>query len=928
MTGALERLLSGLGLREGERRPALVAFAALFFTMLGHAALETARDALFLESLPPEDLPLVYLGVAAVALVVGRAALAAKRRFGARAVPVTLWGGAVITALLWRGVQTGQASLLAALYVWVGVFAMAATTQLWLHISEVLHVGQAKRIYGFVGAGGLLGAFVGAAGAAGALMVTQTANLLPLAAFAFVLAGLVAGLAVEPTTAEPPRRGEPSDRAPTKSSDRERRYARRLALSVFVATALFTSVDLVFKTAVAQNVAPEALGPYFAKVYAALDLAALIVQLWLAPKLLRTIGVHRSAAILPLLLLASGLGLLAFGGLAAALLGKGADGVLRHGLHKTSAEILYMPLSNAARARLKTVTEVLAQRGGQAVAAGLSLGAALLGIELEAAGPIVAGLAGLWLFVLYGLQRDYLGLFRRHLRRGVGDAQVPELDLGALEVLIVSLSAEDDQEVIGALDWLEAYDKAHLVPPLILLHPSQQVALRAFSFFDEHPSPEALKVARRRCKDEDPEIRAATIHFVARHGDDERALEAALEDDSPVVRAEGLTILLAKGRIGAEAASEALEDIADSPGGALVVARAFGSLPPSAFEGLACRLTASDDADVLVELAHALGDNDADAYVEPLIRLLGRRPSHAAARRALVARGAAALDPITRALARKDLPWTVRRRLADTLVEVDVEAGAARLIGWLEADHPDREVRAAVRALGRLVSRHPEARLDGAALLDLARYWLERAITFLHARVAVRCMLSRSPAARTPTSQLLTTVLEEKEQFALEQVFLLLHTRNPQAGFRSMHETLTTKDARAHASTRELLAHLVPPDLRKGIDALTDDVRDRDRLEAAVEVYEPPTRARLRAIEPALDGELAEVSEAAVRRAYSELLDALSREPSEVLGRLVGFHRAELEGAGEAPPDASVDLAVRAVSSLEAPTEDLTHAWR
>lgn len=916
--------LATLGLRQGERRRGALAFSALFVTMLGHSALETARDALFLEHLPPARLPLVYFAIAAVALTVGRGSVSAARRFGPQLVlPITLLIGAVVTLLFWRLVIDGGLWILSAFYVWVGVFATAAVTQLWLRISDLFDVGQAKRIYGFVGAGALLGAFAGSASSAGLLSRFGTSSLLPLGAAAFLLAtGLGQALGKASHTPAP----GPARPTGEATPHRERRYARRLALGVFVGSALFTVVDLVFKSAVSAQVEGPQLGAFFARTYSALNLAAVLVQLWIAPRLLRGYGVHWASMLLPVLLIFGGLGILLSGGLAAAILARGADGVLRHGLHKTSTEILYMPLSNPTRARLKAFTEVFAQRGGQAAAAGLSWVAGGLGAPTAAAGAAVVLLGLTWWWLLRGLLRDYLGLFRRHLRSGLGAAEVPQLDLGALETLIAALSADDDREVVGALEWLSAYGRPHLVPALVLLHPSKQVALRAFAFFEAFPRPEAVRVARRRFADPDPGVRAAAMHLVARHSDDESPMQAALQDPSPAVRAEGLTLLLARGSIAPEAASVALQSILEhtDKDGAVAVARALATLPPAQFSSMACHLVRNPEPEVLNELARALADNSAPEYIEPLIRLLGRRPARASARRALLVYGPAAVDALTRALNREDLPWSVRRQVADALADFGGPEVAEALLSALTPSQEDRTARTVIRALSRLRTREPHLMLDRERLLALISHWLRRAVTFLHAHVAVRCVLKLRPQTRTATAELLISLLEEKEDFAKEQVFLLLQALSPRADFAAMHAALSRSDRRVRASTRELLTHFVPPDLRVGIDALTDELSHADRLEAAVRFYEPPTRAQLKALEPLLSGAPPpEDGQDAALSAYGTLLSALAQEPSEVLRALVDFHAQELK------PKPTQGLAQNsAFTALGQATEDLSDAWR
>src|SRR5687768_14638602 len=55
--------------RADERRVAIGAFLTLFGILAAHTVLETARDALFLARLPADQLPWVYLAMAAVAVV-------------------------------------------------------------------------------------------------------------------------------------------------------------------------------------------------------------------------------------------------------------------------------------------------------------------------------------------------------------------------------------------------------------------------------------------------------------------------------------------------------------------------------------------------------------------------------------------------------------------------------------------------------------------------------------------------------------------------------------------------------------------------------------------------------------------------------------------------------------------------------------------
>ena len=68
MTASIRRLLR---LRKDEQRSALSAFVVLFHMIAGHTILETARDALFLERMPPSRLTTMYVALAGLTLVIG-----------------------------------------------------------------------------------------------------------------------------------------------------------------------------------------------------------------------------------------------------------------------------------------------------------------------------------------------------------------------------------------------------------------------------------------------------------------------------------------------------------------------------------------------------------------------------------------------------------------------------------------------------------------------------------------------------------------------------------------------------------------------------------------------------------------------------------------------------------------------------------------
>ena len=167
-------------------------------------------------------------------------------------------------------------------------------------------------------------------------------------------------------------------------------------------------------------------------------------------------------------------GVVVGGGLVAALLMKGADGTLRPSLNRTSTELLFLPIPDHLRSRVKPAIDVIGQRGGQAVASVFILSQLALGRGDSILAVFVVVLCVAWIAAIADLRPHYVEMFRRALREGIIETRggLPELDLVSLETLFAALNSRDDHEVIAALDLLHAEDRVHLVPALVLYHPT------------------------------------------------------------------------------------------------------------------------------------------------------------------------------------------------------------------------------------------------------------------------------------------------------------------------------------------------------------------------------------------------------------------------------------------------------------------------
>jgi len=936
-----------LGVRPEDRRDTAVAFGTLVAILAAHAMLETARDALFLDKLPAAQLPIAYLAIAALALVVSKLNQRALARFSRRRLlSASLFAGGIITAGFFQLTASADALVLMALYVWTGLLATIVVVQFWLQLGDVLDVGQAKRVFALIGAGGLVGATLGSVLAGVMLALVPDARwLLPVSGALFA-AGAVVPLGFSRTqhTEQPRRRRQPAPRRLSALQMlRSDGYLSRLFFMVLVGAVLVTGVDYLFKAAVVAEAKAAGwhLGSFFARYYAVVNGVSLLVQIFIARRLLRAVGVSRALWLLPGLLVFGAVGFAVTVGLVPVLLLKGSDGALRHSVHRTASEILYLPLGRQVRERFKALAEAVGQRGGQALASVIILGATSLSAEPQMIGLGLVVIAAIWVATMIGLQPRYLELFRKQLREGMIDTEVdvPELDLASFELLVSALSAEDDDEVIAALEMFESYGKTDLVPALVLYHPARKVVLHAFQMFAKSDRQDVRRLIHRLLSHEDEQIRAAALRTLSTTDADEERLRGHLEDSSPAVRCTALVCLISAGLADEQEATVTLRRMVRGECGdtRMALAQALRHLPGARYGWVYEELGKVNEAGLAVEVARSITAVPDARFVPLLVGKLAVRGARGAARQALVAIGKPALDELTEALGHRRHSRQVRIHLPRTISQFGTHEAAAALLNALPDEEDPRVVFKILRGLGRMRANDPTIPIERDTLLQVAQRTLERAVMALHWRRGVEQMGAYEQDALTPAADLLVALLDEQERNAIQRVLRLLHVIEPTAQFRIIYDGLRSPDSKTQASSRELLSHVVPQPLREGILAMVDDVSDDERLATAVSFYDPPGRTDLaEALGEATSAAEPGHSREALGTAYAATLRGMLADPSDALRSLVSYHAAELgledlrgevTAASLSEDDVLAEVAVRALELFgKAPTPELSGA--
>ncbi len=850
-------------IRAEERRPVIGALATLVGIMASHALLETARDALFLESLPPERLPWVYLAIAIVAITLVQVQ---QRFFSGRdrraVLGGLLLGSAAVTVGFWALLRHPHPWILGAVYVWAGVYATLVITRFWMLVDDVFTIAQAKRVFAVIGAGSVLGAIVGSAVARAMAIYFEPRQFLLVAAALSALSGALPLVLLQSErrreqrvpamgrapSAEAPFCPNPLDLPRCVAMVRGRAYVQRLMGLAVVSAVALTLVDYSFKSTVAESLPGHALAGFFASVYLGLNLVSLVLQLTLVTRLLRRFELSRVMALTPFLLGAGAVMVVLSYTLWPVLvifpvLGlKAVDGSLRHSLHRTTFETLFVPLTRDVRDQVKAFVDVLGQRGGQALAS-----MAILALVTLPGAPVllalaVLGLALVWVRLAHAIRDDYLDLFRQTLDDAglARRVEFPELDMASLETLLEKLNSRDDAEVLAALDLLHDQGRAHLIPALVLYHPSTPVVVRVLEIFTEAGRRDVGPLLERLASHTDPEVRAAVLRMRAvLEPDTDRQLTAFLDDPSAVVRATALVTLVAARWIEGQKAEEALRGIAADAGREELFAlvASMQRQPHPVYASLLLELVEREDRALQREVAVAMAAGPDPRFVPALIGLLPYREPRQAARDALLAHGTDALRSLAEILQDESAPQAVRRHIPRTLHRFDDDEAVQVLMHELVRTRDGLVRYKILRALGSMRRHRPDLSLDPVILADAVDRTLAAALRVLDWRQTLERDGRRRPD--TPVRKLLLESLDHKRDHATERIFRLLGLSHPEEDWERIYRGVNATDPVAHASSLELLEALVRPPLRDALVAFVDRTEVHEKLQHGVAFYRP-----------------------------------------------------------------------------------------
>jgi AAA family ATP:ADP antiporter len=268
-------------------------------------------------------------------------------------------------------------------FYWFGdLFSTLMVATFFAFLNDSVTPDAAKRMYGLIGFGGVLGGVFGATFVNVWIARLSSASWLVICLGSCLAIAVAAGLAGREVRRHPP----PASPAPApRAAKRENPawegaklvFRSRYLLAITAMVGLYelasAMMDFIFTATTTHYLSGPAIGQHFTKVFAITNWISMFVQLFLTSFVMTRLGVGVALLVLPVSMFAGSGIYFALPFLWAGSMMKAAEGAFSYSINQSAKEALYVPTTRDEKYKAKAFIDMFIQRFGKALAVVLSL---------------------------------------------------------------------------------------------------------------------------------------------------------------------------------------------------------------------------------------------------------------------------------------------------------------------------------------------------------------------------------------------------------------------------------------------------------------------------------------------------------------------------------------------------------------------------
>lgn len=489
-------------------------------------------NSLFLSELTSDALPLGYVLTAFMALVGSFSYNRALERFPLnKVIELTLLFSVLSLIIFGLAFKFNLAKgfLLYIPYTWVAIFGLLTASQFWILANLVYNARDAKRVFGFIGAGAISG------GIFGGYLTSLLANLLTAEGLLFVAAIFLSfclpitryiwkNEVVKLNMFQVSKRTQPKDSSPFKLIKKSKLLSH-IALVIGISVLVAKLVDYQYSDYASRYFSDtDELASFFGFWFSTLSVISLLIQLFITPRVVGTFGIGNSLLWMPSGIFLGSTMLLFIPELWVIIMIKLTEGSLKQSVNKAATELLSIPIPIEIKKRTKTFTDVVVDSIATGLA-GIILFFFINGLDISSTliSFFVIALLVIWgVFILF-LRKEYIVAFKELLdfNQDKKDKQ-PKKEVPVTSILTTVkfvLEHGSESQVVHMLHkTLEVKDERFFKSiKSLLMHISPKIRILAIQNLYYLNSENLSEEMELLIWDSNQEVTTAAFHYLAKH---------------------------------------------------------------------------------------------------------------------------------------------------------------------------------------------------------------------------------------------------------------------------------------------------------------------------------------------------------------------------------------------------------------------------
>lgn len=524
-------------LREGEYKRAFLMQLNIFLIISTLLIVKPSVNGLFLSQFGVESLPLAFVLVAIAAMILSyyysrklikiSFYLLIRRTIAISVIVLVVFGGLLAIHIL-------ESWVIYLFYIWVALFAVLSASQFWILANLVFNVREAKRLFGFIGAGAIAGGIFGGYLTSLLAPAIGSENLLFVSAFLLWLCIPITRIIWRDNLSgkKNPFRNQNKLKEIVESPFqliRKSKHLTYLAGIIGVSVIIAKLVDYQFNAIASFKIDdPDELTAFFGLWFSNFNLISLLIQLFITRRVVGVFGVGVSLFFLPAGIFIGAVLVLFVPSLFAAIIIKMADGSLKQSINKSAVELLALPIPLAIKNKTKTFIDVFVD----SVATGIG-GIILILIvnAFQLSTPFISLMIILilvvWFYFAWKIRREYIHSFQQKLKQTGPEKETQQINVAnesVLNGLINVLQKGSDNQIIWVLQKTREKPNERLFQPIfeLLKHENGTIREEALRNLHLYRHKQILDAIYQMISDPVQEVKIVAFEYLLQHHTEHR----------------------------------------------------------------------------------------------------------------------------------------------------------------------------------------------------------------------------------------------------------------------------------------------------------------------------------------------------------------------------------------------------------------------